>query len=136
MKLPGGLGGGIPQPQIAKRLVPLLDVLFLLLAFFIIMPHGMRSVQQQLAPPPDWTKQEIQRLVEVSLDADGLVKLGGNPYTIAEIEENPARLGQPDEKVMVLLRVSFSARLRDYRKLVDVLEDRRLVYVVLQEPPR
>lgn len=31
------------KPEITKRMLPLLDILFLLLAFFIILPHGITS---------------------------------------------------------------------------------------------
>lgn len=31
------------KPDITRRLLPLLDVIFILLAFFIILPHGIKS---------------------------------------------------------------------------------------------
>ncbi|HON45441.1 MAG TPA: hypothetical protein P5543_03940 [Planctomycetota bacterium] len=31
------------KPEITKRMLPLLDIIFLLLAFFIILPHGITS---------------------------------------------------------------------------------------------
>lgn len=31
------------KPDIGKRLLPLLDIIFILLAFFIILPHGIKS---------------------------------------------------------------------------------------------
>lgn len=31
------------KPQIQKRLLPLIDIVFLLLAFFIVLPHGIKS---------------------------------------------------------------------------------------------
>ena len=31
------------KPEIEKRLLPLLDIIFLLLCFFIVLPHGIKS---------------------------------------------------------------------------------------------
>lgn len=122
----------IQRPRIAKRLVPLLDVLFLLLAFFIVMPHGMRSVQRKLAPPPDWQAKEIEELVELRQDADGRVRFGDNFYTLDEFPDVQGLPG-PESKSMVLVRVAWSTRWRDAKKLRAQLDERKLVYVVLQE---
>lgn len=34
------------KPDIAKRMLPLLDIIFLLLAFFIILPHGIMTSER------------------------------------------------------------------------------------------
>lgn len=125
----------IPRPRIGRRLIPLLDVLFLLLAFFIVMPHGVRSVQRDLAAPPDWNAQEIERLIDLRQRADGQVELGPNVYTIDELADL-AELPGPDAKALVVLRVDWSTRLRDARRLRALLDGRKLVYVVLQERRR
>lgn len=123
----------LAQPKIGARLVPLLDILFLLLAFFIIMPHGMRSVQDQLAPPPDWTQKEIDRLVQLKLTEDGDVKWDANRYDLEELKGRLSRLGP---KVLVLLRQAYHAKLKDSKQLQALLEERKVVYVILQEPPK
>jgi biopolymer transport protein ExbD len=33
----------VPQPVISKGLVPLLDIIFILLIFFLILPHSMKG---------------------------------------------------------------------------------------------
>ena len=121
----------IPQPKIGVRLVPLLDILFLLLAFFIIMPHGMSSVRKQLAPPPDWNKREIDRLVSLKLTESGDVLYERNRYTLEEIDDSRIlRLGPKD---LVLLRQAWGARVKHVRRLHQILDAQKLVYVVLQE---
>lgn len=128
-------GGGVQvvRPQITRRLVPLLDILFLLLAFFIIMPHGLRSVQQQLAAPPDWNKREVDRLVTLRLDEEGQVTLEGNRYRLAELAERLAELGPRD---MVFLRRAWGAKVAHADELQRLLERKKTVYVVHQEQPR
>ena len=123
----------IERPRIGRRLIPLLDVLFLLLAFFIVMPHGMRSVQQRLATPPDWQAEEIERLIEMRVDDQGLVRIGRNAYTLAELSRSETVLPRAHEKAMVLLKIAWDAKIRDARALRRLLDERQVVYVVLQE---
>lgn len=124
----------IQRPNITRRLVPLMDILFLLLSFFIILPHGTRAAREQAAKPPDWSSSRIDKVIEMTLGANGLIAIGSNAFSIEELGRRA--LVRPGEKAMVLVRVSFDASHRDFKALRQLLDARHVVYVILQEQRR
>lgn len=55
------------KPDFGKRLLPLMDLIFLLLTFFIILPHGIRSRELMQI---ESLRQENQRIAEEAVEAN------------------------------------------------------------------
>lgn len=93
------------KPEIGKRLVPLLDLIFLLLIFFLILPHGVHSRQLLQI---DQLKQEKQEIKAESQSRDREMK--------RELEYYRSQYGSQDE----------SAAKRAVRPLIVTLKDNLL----------
>lgn len=57
----------LPRPQLSLRLLPLMDIIFILLAFFMILPHGAQQRKTALMPSLENLKN-TDELVEVVED--------------------------------------------------------------------
>ena len=57
----------IPQPKLAVRLLPFLDITFILLAFFMILPHGSFEKKTASIPKVEKLREESEQL-EISSD--------------------------------------------------------------------
>lgn len=113
------------RPNIGKRLLPLLDVMFLLLALFIILPHGI-------------TSKEFQTIRSLQDKNDSLEK------TISFYEW---KLGTPKTKAKISTHKVFHLHVNNNRvlwkeqmfswteiknRLRDVLLEKKISFVVLQ----
>ncbi|WP_372366572.1 biopolymer transporter ExbD [Candidatus Uabimicrobium sp. HlEnr_7] len=52
------------KPDIGKRILPLLDIVFILLAFFIVLPHGVKSNEIVKIGMLEKQKNELQQELE------------------------------------------------------------------------
>lgn len=67
----------IPQPRLAVRLLPFMDITFILLAFFMIMPHG--SFEKKTSKTPQVKKlKETAQDIEVSPDLPVYIQIGSD----------------------------------------------------------
>lgn len=52
------------KPDIGKRILPLLDIVFILLAFFIVLPHGVKSNEMVRIGMLEKQRNELQQELE------------------------------------------------------------------------
>ncbi|MCC6303842.1 MAG: biopolymer transporter ExbD [Rhodobacteraceae bacterium] len=106
---------GSPRPRRRPNLTPMIDVVFLLVVFFMVAARfgaeGTRGLGIAGGPGPGW--EGPPRLVVVA--ADG-VTLNGRPLAPAALAPALAVLGPP--AAPVILRAAAGA---DLQRLVDIM---------------
>lgn len=83
------------------NIVPLVDVVFLLLVFFMLASSFMREEAIELRPPAGAPADEDG--IAVSVSPDGGVTLGGKPLDLDRLEEELRKeiAGDPDRAVAI-----------------------------------
>jgi biopolymer transport protein ExbD len=106
----------------ALNLTPLIDVLFILIIFFMLTMSFMRIESMELILPSAASKASAERseeVVRLFLAADGEMMLGQRKLKKEEMEETLARLiaNNPDTRVMLLTADGVSMQ-----QLVSVMD--------------
>lgn len=121
-----------PRPARRPSLTPMIDVVFLLLVFFMLAARFGQDVGLTLAPAgSDGARYEgPPRLVE--FDAEGLW-LNGVATLHEELPEALLAL-MPDPEALVILRPRDGASVQDLTRLTGMLQDAGIAQVVVMEP--
>jgi biopolymer transport protein ExbD len=103
------------------ELTPLIDVVFLLLLFFMV---STTFVQEPAALEVDLPQSNSTALVpagsdtEILLGADGRVVIGGKVTDIAALKEELRRIAQEDPNTQVVVRGDKTVA---YQQLIDIM---------------
>lgn len=122
----------------APNLTPLIDIVFLLLVFFMLTAHFVRNegIAIQLPQAETAVSREDDATVVVELDINGRILLAGNIIEINALEEALRRTLQTRSKKWVTLR---GDRASDLGNAVGILDAARkagaeTVDVVTEKP--
>jgi len=105
----------------APNLTPLIDIVFLLLVFFLLTAHFVRNeaIAIQLPQADSAVASEEDAAVEVLLEGDGVIRLNGTIVQSSELEQRirQALAGKP--KKWVTLRGDRQANLQAAVAVLD-----------------
>ncbi|MCL1628840.1 biopolymer transporter ExbD [Roseibaca sp. V10] len=123
---------GPPRPRRKPSLTPMIDVVFLLLVFFMLAARFGQDVGLALAPAGQATASYAgpPRLVEF---AGGMVWLNGVETDLLVLPDALAPL-MPNPDALVILRPRDGASVQDAARLTDALRAAGLSSLVLMEP--
>ncbi|NBB97257.1 MAG: biopolymer transporter ExbD [Alphaproteobacteria bacterium] len=123
---------GPARPRRKPSLTPMIDVVFLLLVFFMLAARFGQDVGLALAPAGQATASYSgpPRLVEF---AGGTVWLNGVETDLRALPEALTPL-MPDPEALVVLRPRDGASVQDAARLTDALRAAGLTTLVLMEP--
>ena len=94
----------LEQPRARVELLPLIDVIFLLLVFFIFMMSSMtlqRGVEVKL-PTADNAAIEKAQTLQITIDRDGQLFLDGQPQTAVSLLPAIIRLQQRQSRPILI----------------------------------
>lgn len=121
---------GAPRPRRRPNLTPMIDVVFLLLVFFMLASRfGVERAMPLTLPGGEATYSGPPRLVEVS--SDGL-RLNGMPVTAQTLGASLTPLMQSPDDV-IILRARGGADLQALVAVMDMLTASGLTRLVLVE---
>ena len=122
------------EPRATRRtsLTPMIDVVFLLLVFFMLAARFGQDVSVPFAPAgSDVARYEgPPRLVEFAREN---LWLNGAPIAAEDLAAALAPL-MPDATALVILRPREEARVQDLTRLSDRLRDAGIANLVVMEP--
>lgn len=107
-----------PRPRLAIRLLPLLDVIFILLTFFIILPHGVYRKRAGERPEVREFRSDSIRLKKVSSDVPVFIRVLPDDWVYVKAKVSSYRWAPGEGKPF-----KFQVRTKgDWERLVGVLE--------------
>lgn len=110
------------------NITPLIDVVFLLIIFFLVASHFVRSDQAEAVELPSSTggkpdNEEARQRLTVTLDRDGSLSIGGKAaneaVVLQRIEELAAATADSDVRPQLLLRGHKDGRYGAMRRLME-----------------
>ncbi len=124
----------IRRSRRAVRLAPLVDVVFLLLVFFMLVSR--LDVPQTLAlePPSEGGSGAFQGAVLVRLGADGSLDLNGRPLEVRRLAGAIATLLERDPGLRVLVLAARETPLEDLVGILDRLRRAGVEDLAVLEP--
>jgi len=111
-------------PEVRLDLTPLIDVVFLLLTFFLFsMVLMVRADVLDVSLPEIGSGRPGERVsaITVSIDADGSVYINGDPFAIEDVPAEVGRLRGVSAEAPVLIAVDEGGRAGRLIELADVL---------------
>ncbi len=108
-------GRSLRKPEEAEvDLTPMLDVVFILLIFFIVTATFVQERAIGLEPPPpppppDQPQQETPT-IRIFVNADGLIRVNGRPTDIGSVRANIERLKAENPDSAVIIQAEPDAR--------------------------
>jgi biopolymer transport protein ExbD len=119
----------------ALRLAPLVDVVFLLLVFFMLVARLERHQAILVEPPAEAGAGALLGAVLVRLGVDGQVDLNGRPLALDQLPQAVAPLLTREPEPHVLVQPSAAAALQSLVQLLDVLTRAGADKITLVAPP-
>ncbi len=123
--MPVKLGSRLPVEHEARiEIIPLIDIMFFLLAAFMLVSLSMvnlKSVKVDLPTATAATTETPGDLVNLSVDAAGLVFLDREPVGANELATRLAALRQANARVRVFISGDRDARHGDVIHVLDLV---------------
>lgn len=112
---------GIQRSRRVPTLTPLIDIVFLLLVFFMLTAHFIQDQSLDIALPEaeSATAQQDEDVIEIAIDKQGQVHLANKVVGLAELDEVMRQALQGSSKKSVILRGDESAQLGLTVKIMD-----------------
>lgn len=129
--------GSEPPPPRLIALTPLIDVVFILLVFFMLASSFLdwRAVDLRLTAGAGETSSESEVLL-VRLLADGSVSLNGAGLTESELEEQVLAAVAEDGDLPLIVRPEAGVELQRAVSLLDLLRRAGVTNVSLSRDPQ
>jgi len=124
----------------APNLTPLIDIVFLLLVFFMLTAHFVQNegLPIELPEASSAVSLEDQQLLEITVDASGKVYVSGESVQIHQLSDylRPFLAGQSEKRV--LIRGDKDAKLGDSVKIIDAARQAGAagVDIITEQPER
>jgi biopolymer transport protein ExbD len=117
------------RPVRRISLTPLIDIVFILLLFFILETNflGLGELALNL-PPKQQGSESKQQALKIQVFADGRLWLSGQSLTMASLVDHLAGTGYAADTPVVLL-VEDAVRVQQLVSLVDTLDGHSLTRV-------
>lgn len=112
------------MPEIRMEMTPLMDVVFLLLTFFIfalVLTARLQVTQIELPVAASGADPDVARYVVLGLKQDGTLTLDGSPLPWEQAPEAIARVLGEDESSRLLVAPDARGTNADLFRLMDLL---------------
>ncbi len=110
------------KPDIAKRMLPLLDIIMLLLSFFIVLPHGIVTNEKVQIENLTTRNQDLKQQLDYQKWMYGnRAELAGNDYKTATIQLTGDQLFIGGERIPELSWEKYLLDRREIEKVSFVL---------------
>ncbi|PJA32129.1 MAG: biopolymer transporter ExbD [Zetaproteobacteria bacterium CG_4_9_14_3_um_filter_53_7] len=122
------------------NLTPLIDIVFLLLVFFMLTAHFVRDegLPIELPEAASAVSLEEQKPIEIKISGDGLISVAGQQVPVERLGSilTPLLAGSPEKRVMI--RGDKDAGLGDSVRVIDAarLAGATGVDIVTEQPER
>lgn len=124
------------REPIELNITPLIDIVFLLLIFFLLTSHFFMEEGLQVQLPASRTSQKAERTeIVLFLDDQERLRLNDQPVAWAELEERLRALLAQDPAATVLLKADRSVRLERAVALMDAAKASGAQKLVLATTP-
>ena len=112
---------GVRKAQSTPNLTPLIDIVFLLLVFFMLTAHFVKdeSIAIELPQAESAVSRDEEAALEVLLDQEGCIHLGGNMVAPDQLEQQLRLQLQGREKKWVTLKGDKGADLGGAVTILD-----------------
>ncbi len=111
---------GRSRVQAQLTLTPLIDVVFLLLVFFMLTSTFLEPAAVDLTLPSSETATTAEKLpIEVMLARDGVVLLNGEQVSLSELQARLEVLLDGRENLTVALKADAAANIQQMLEIVD-----------------
>ncbi len=112
---------GDEEPIVEINMVPLIDVMLVLMVVFMVTaPLLTHAVKLDLPRASSTATERDSRALDVAIDADGIVRLDGQPIDEAELPARFAEVARRDAKTELRVRAD---RRTPYETIARVLSD-------------
>jgi biopolymer transport protein ExbD len=122
--MPLKLGSKLPQEEARIEIIPLIDIMFFLLASFMLVSLSMvhlKGVKVNLPTSTTATAETKRDLVSLTIDRAGLVYLDGKLQGKNELAAAMAKLQQTEPQARVFIRGDRDARHGDVLNVLDIV---------------
>ncbi|HEU5080488.1 MAG TPA: biopolymer transporter ExbD [Opitutaceae bacterium] len=122
--MPLKLGSKLPEQEARIEIIPLIDIMFFLLASFMLVSLSMvhlKSVKVNLPTSTTATTDTKKDLVNVTIDRDGLMFLDGKPIGRNELASEMARIHSEKPETRVFISGDRDARHGDVLSALDII---------------
>jgi biopolymer transport protein ExbD len=122
--MPLKLGSKLPQEEARIEIIPLIDIMFFLLASFMLVSLSMvhlKGVKVNLPTSTTATAETKRDLVSLTIDRAGLVYLDGKLQGKNELAAAMAKLQQTQPQARVFIRGDRDARHGDVLNVLDIV---------------
>lgn len=122
--MPLKLGSKLPQEEARIEIIPLIDIMFFLLASFMLVSLSMvhlKGVKVNLPTSTTATAETKRDLVSLTIDRGGLVYLDGKLQGKNELAAAMAKLQQTEPQARVFIRGDRDARHGDVLNVLDIV---------------
>lgn len=138
--MPVKLGSKLrPESEARIEIIPLIDIMFFLLAAFMLVSLGMvnlQSVKVNLPTATSATPDTVRDLVNVSVDGGGLIYLNQQPVGPNELAARLATLYQTNASLRVFISGDRAARHGDIISVLDVVRGVGIDRVAFETRPQ
>ena len=112
---------GLPQRRKVPTLTPLIDIVFLLLVFFLLTAHFVKDESLDITLPEAESSLPLQdeQALQIVLDKDGRILLQDKPVAADKLTETLRHALQGRNNKQVLLRGDQAAQLGLTVKVMD-----------------
>lgn len=114
-------GGQSDEPRI--EVIPLIDIMFFLLAAFMLVSLSMvnlNSVEVELPTATTAAEDDGNDLLSLTIDANGLLFLEGEPLGGRELRDTLSKLKQENPGARILLSADRAATYEDVVRGLDL----------------
>ncbi|MEM6625357.1 MAG: biopolymer transporter ExbD [Pseudomonadota bacterium] len=125
-------GGGSDEAKV--DMTPMLDVIFILLIFFIVTSTFLNEVGFDLTPPPpapDNPNQQTVPAVQIYVDEASLIRVDGRPTDIGSVRANIERRKAEVPEISVVVQAHPSAKNRFVLQIIDQAKSANIDNVAL-----
>lgn len=110
-----------PEPEIGFQMAPMIDIVFLLLIFFMLVAKQtqsqFRTIENPIAAHSTIAKQVTDRGI-ITIDVDENIYMGAYPATLEEITEMVKERVEDNPKFQVQLRIDARVRHEEVRNIL------------------
>lgn len=136
--MPLKLGSRLPEQEARIEIIPLIDIMFFLLASFMLVSLSMvhlKSVKVNLPTSTTATADTKKDLVNVTIDRDGLTFLDGKPIGRNELAASMAAVHRDRPEARVFISGDRDARHGDVLSALDIIRNAGVQNVAFETRP-
>ena len=116
-----------PPSSLAFNMTPMIDIVFLLIIFFMTVSQITRTIDYPLALPKvsDGDQEAISSTITINLDQKGTIIVGGQTLSLknmlSAVQNNLAKSGNDPAKIKIQIRCDRNCECRHVTALLQSL---------------